>query len=106
MRFAILDTVKYNQLNLALNNGDTSGRWPVKLEYPLAGAIFPFNRIVAYYGNLYSKKMGVLGEYPTDEMFTKLQDEVKKWQAADSTVTVIPPCIILPLLPRDLLERG
>ena len=87
---AILDTVKYNQFNLALNNGDTSGRWPVKLAYPLAGAILPFNRIVAYYGNFYSKKMGVLGEYPTEEMFKRLQEEVKKWQAADSSVTVIP----------------
>jgi hypothetical protein len=85
-----LDTAKYDQLNLALSNGDTSGRWPVKLEYPMPGAIFPFNRVVAYYGNLYSKKMGVLGEYPTDEMFKKLQDEVKKWQAADSTVNVKP----------------
>ena len=53
----------------------------------LPGAIFPFNRIVAYYGNFYSKKMGVLGEYPTDTMFAKLNEEIKKWQAADSTVT-------------------
>ena len=34
--------------------------------------------------------MGVLGEYPTDEMFKKLQEEVKKWQTADSTLTVQP----------------
>jgi hypothetical protein len=87
---AVLDTANYDRLNRALSNGDSSGRWPVKLEYPLPGAIFPFNRVVAYYGNLYSKKMGVLGEYPTDEMFKKLQNEVKKWQAADSTVHVQP----------------
>src|SRR3989344_8178909 len=38
--------------------------WPVKnLPYPNDGAILPFNRIIAYYGNLYSRKMGVLGEY-------------------------------------------
>ena len=37
--------------------------WPVKAPYPLAGAILPFKRVVAYYGNLYSKKMGALGEY-------------------------------------------
>ncbi len=85
-----LDTVKYDQLNHALNNGDTSGRWPVKLDYPLPGAVFPFNRVVAFYGNLYSKKMGVLGEYPTEEMFKKLKEEIKKWQAADSTVNVQP----------------
>lgn len=87
---AILDTVKYDLLNKALSNGDSSGRWPVKLQYPLPGAIFPFNRVIAYYGNLYSKKMGVLGEYPTDEMFARLKAEVKKWQAADSTVPAIP----------------
>ncbi|HEV3222250.1 MAG TPA: hypothetical protein VGZ90_05195 [Puia sp.] len=86
----VLDTVKYDHLLFALNNGDSSGRWPVKLAYPLPGAIFPFNRVVAFYGNFYSKKMGVLGEYPTDTMFAKLKDEIKKWQAADSTIPVKP----------------
>ena len=86
----VLDTLKYDQLLQFLNNGDTSGRWPVKIQYPLAGAILPFNRIVAYYGNLYSKKMGVLGEYPADEMLKKLEDETRKWQAADSSITVRP----------------
>jgi hypothetical protein len=90
LRPLVLDTAKYNQLLLALNNGDSSGRWPAKNAYPLPGAIFPFFRVVAYYGNFYSKKMGVLGEYPTDTMFAKLQAEIKKWQAADSTVPVKP----------------
>ncbi len=90
LKTATLDTAKYDFLLKSLSNGDSSGRWPVKLDYPLPGAIFPFNRVVAYYGNLYSKKMGVLGEYPTDEMFSRLLAEVKKWQAADSTVTVRP----------------
>ncbi len=89
-RPTVLDTVKYDQLLQTMTNGDSSGRWPVKLKYPLAGAIFPFNRVVAYYGNFYSKKMGVLGEYPTDTMFAKLQAELKKWQAADTTVSVLP----------------
>jgi hypothetical protein len=90
LRPIVLDTVKYDHLNIALNNGDSSGRWPVKLKYPLPGAIFPFNRVIAFYGNFYSKKMGVLGEYPTDTMFAKLNAELKKWQAADSTVPVRP----------------
>src|SRR5262245_14157151 len=42
------------------------GSWPAKVVYPNSGALLPFNRIVAYYGNLYSKGMGVLGEYPED----------------------------------------
>ncbi|HXB29646.1 MAG TPA: hypothetical protein VNW49_07500 [Puia sp.] len=89
-RPTVLDTVKYDHLLFALNNGDSSGRWPVKLAYPLPGAIFPFSRVVAFYGNFYSKKMGVLGEYPTDTMFAKLKNEIKKWQAADSTIPVRP----------------
>ena len=64
--------------------------WPVKTVYPIAGALLPFNRIVAYYGNLYSTKMGVLGEYPEDIMLAKLNGEVKKWQTADPSTPVIP----------------
>ena len=36
--------------------------WPAKTVYPNVGAILPFHRIVAYYGNFYSKGMGILGE--------------------------------------------
>jgi len=85
-----LDTVAYNRFLTAMLNKDSSGKWPVKADYPLAGAILPFNRIVAFYGNLYSTKMGVLGEYPRKEMLAKLKEEVVRWQAADTTVKVIP----------------
>ena len=54
--------------------------WPVKTVYPNAGAILPFKRVVAYYGNLYSKNMGVLGQYPPAEMLARLEKEVKKWE--------------------------
>jgi hypothetical protein len=64
--------------------------WPVKTVYPNAGALLPFNRIVAYYGNLYSTKMGVLGQYPETEMLSRLNTEVKKWEAADPATPVIP----------------
>jgi len=64
--------------------------WPVKTVYPNAGAILPFNRIVAYYGNLSAKNMGVLGQYPEDEMLAKLDVEVKKWTLADPETPVIP----------------
>lgn len=64
--------------------------WPVKTVYPNAGAILPFNRIIAYYGNLYSTKMGVLGEYKEEEMFRRLEVEVEKWEEADPTTPVLP----------------
>jgi hypothetical protein len=73
-----------------ITNGDSSGKWPVKTDYPLAGAILPFKRIIAYYGNLYSTRMGVLGEYPKKEMFARLKAEVDKWEKADSSMKVQP----------------
>ena len=85
-----LDTIEYNSRMRAISNNDNSGRWPVKSVYPLPGALLPYNRIIAFYGNLYSKKMGILGELPKDAMIKKLQGEVAKWRAADSTVGVIP----------------
>ena len=85
-----IDTADFNMKMLALSNHDTTGRWPAKMPYPLAGAIFPYDRIVAFYGNLYSKKMGILGELPKNEMLKKLMGEVANWQAADSSLHVIP----------------
>ncbi|WP_035669047.1 hypothetical protein [Flavobacterium sp. 83] len=85
-----IDTVDYNKRMLALSNNDTTGKWPVKAPYPLPGALLPYNRIIAYYGNLYSKRMGILGELPRNEMIKKLQGEVAKWQAVDPSVKTIP----------------
>ncbi|MEK7601609.1 MAG: hypothetical protein AAB480_03715 [Patescibacteria group bacterium] len=64
--------------------------WPAKTVYPNAGALLPFNRIIAYYGNFYSKGMGVLGEYPEDVVLAKLRAEVANWEAADPSTPVIP----------------
>ena len=64
--------------------------WPVKTIYPKDGAILPFQRVIAFYGNLYSTKMGVLGEYQEEEMILKLKTEVQKWEEADPTTPVLP----------------
>jgi len=85
-----IDTALYNKKMSALCNFDSTGKWPVKAPYPLAGALLPYNRIVAFYGNLYSKKMGILGEIPKDSMLQKLLQEVDYWQKADTTIHVIP----------------
>ena len=70
----------------------TSSRlWPVMTApYPNAGALLPFNRIVAYYGNLYSTQMGVLGEYPAPQMLAMLASTTAMWAAADPSTPVIP----------------
>ena len=65
--------------------------WPAKnAVYPLPGAILPFKRVVAYYGNLYAKTMGVLGQYEPDVMLQKLQGAVHEWELADPNTPVQP----------------
>jgi len=64
--------------------------WPVKTPPPLPGSILPGKRIVAYYGNPLSKRMGALGEYPKDEMLRRLKGEAAKWEAADPSLPVQP----------------
>ncbi len=68
----------------------TSALWPVRTVYPNFGALLPFNRIVAYYGNLYSQQMGILGEYPPAEMLQMLASTTAEWRVADPSTPVIP----------------
>lgn len=68
----------------------TPSLWPVSTVYPNARAILPFKRVVAYYGNFYSKGMGVLGEYPTDQMLAMLASTTEMWTKADPTTPAVP----------------
>lgn len=67
-----------------------NSRWPVKGPEPLPGSILPAKRIIAYYGNPLSKRMGVLGEYAPEQMLSMLDAEVKAWNLADPTTPVQP----------------
>lgn len=64
--------------------------WPVKGPSPLPGSILPDKRIVAYYGNPMSKRMGILGEISPDAMLRRLDKEVAAWTKADSTTPAVP----------------
>lgn len=86
-----VDSTLFRQQVQALSNGDTTGKWPAKNQpIPLAGAILPNKRIIAYYGNLYSTRMGILGELPPKEMLARLDKELDRWNKADSTIESIP----------------
>jgi hypothetical protein len=65
-------------------------KWPVDAPDPLPGSILPAKRIVAFYGNPLSKRMGVLGELATPDMLAKLDREVAAWNAADPEHPVQP----------------
>jgi hypothetical protein len=76
----------------SMTKGDSAldAKWPVKMPEPLPGAILPYKRIVAFYGNPLEKKMGVLGEYPKDVMLAKLDTAVRWWAKADPSHPVQP----------------
>ncbi len=64
--------------------------WPVTdAPYPKMGALLPEKRIVAYYGNFYSTKMGILGEYDEGTVLAKLKSEKAAWEAADPETPVV-----------------
>lgn len=63
--------------------------WPTT-PAPVDGSVLPSHRIVAFYGNPLSKRMGVLGEYPQDEMLAKLDTAVAEWQRADPATPPVP----------------
>jgi hypothetical protein len=67
-----------------------SALWPVKAPPPLPGSIIPEHRIVAFYGNPLSKRMGILGELEPERMLARLEEVATEWAAADSGQKVLP----------------
>ena len=68
-----------------------SALWPVKgAPEPLPGAIIPEHRIVAFYGNPLSKRMGILGEIDSTEMLRRLEETATEWAKADPDRKVLP----------------
>ena len=64
--------------------------WPVAMPATLPGSILPAKRIIAYYGNPLSKRMGALGEFEPQDMLRRLQKEVDAWTKADPSTPVQP----------------
>ena len=73
----------------AIRAGEASAaKWP---KHDAAdGALLPANRIIAYYGNPHSQKMGVIGEYPEADMLGRWDRTVQEWKTADPSTPVIP----------------
>ncbi len=86
----VIDTALYDSLQMHLVANRPDRGWPVNTGYPAPGAVFPYKRIVAYYGNFYSKGMGILGELPPEQMLQRLQQETKRWADADPKMPVQP----------------
>lgn len=84
------ETTSTASTSVSVTSTTTPSLWPVSTVYPRADAILPFKRVVAYYGNFYSKGMGVLGEYPADQLLAMLASTTAKWALADPSTPVVP----------------
>ena len=78
------------ELVKAVKAGMKNTNWPVRTPPPLPGSILPTHRIVAFYGNPLSKKMGILGELPPDQMLARFDQKIAEWTKADPTHPVQP----------------
>jgi hypothetical protein len=76
--------------------------WPEKCPPALPGSILPGKRIVAYYGNPLSKKMGALGEFPKDEMLRRLKGEAARWEKADPLHPVQPALHLIAVVAQGI----
>lgn len=56
--------------------------WPM-LPPARGDALYPGHRIIAFYGNPKSTRMGILGELPPEQMLDSLARAVAAWNAAD-----------------------
>ncbi|MFT4038373.1 MAG: hypothetical protein QM692_09355 [Thermomicrobiales bacterium] len=57
---------------------------------PLAGALFPDYRVVAFYGHPHDANMGIVGEETIDDLTKKLKKQAKAYEAADPSRPVVP----------------
>lgn len=69
---------------------DLDSLWPPRMPAPLPNSILPNKRIIAFYGNPLSTRMGILGEFEPQEMLRKLDEEVAEWNRADPKTPVQP----------------
>ena len=85
-----LDTTDFERRVKALAHDSIPKPWQVFTVIPEKGALLPFHRIVAMYGNFYSKNMGILGRIPEDELKNLFQKELEFWTQADSATPALP----------------
>jgi hypothetical protein len=75
--------------------------WPVASPTPVPGAILPARRIVAFYGNPLSTRMGILGEIAPEAMLRRLDAIAAEWQKADPGVPVQPALHLIAVVAQD-----
>ncbi len=93
------------ELRIARRDSILNALWPVKGPELLPGSILPEKRIIAFYGNPLSTRMGVLGQYPSDQMLRLLDAEVEAWVKADPATPVIPALHLIAVVAQGSAGR-
>ena len=83
-----------------------SARWPVRGPEPLPGALLPEHRIIAYYGNPRSTRMGIMGQVPPDSMLPRLEKVAMEWALADPERKVMPALHLIATVAQRLPGPG
>jgi hypothetical protein len=73
----------------------------VKGPAPLPGALLPEHRIIAFYGNPKSTRMGILGQLPPAEMLPKLERTAMEWAKADPGRKTLPALHLIATVAQD-----
>ncbi len=85
----------------AIRKGLRQPGWPVAGPDPIPQSILPANRIVAFYGNPLSTRMGILGEIAPDRMLARLDTITKEWQQADPETPVQPALHLITVVAQE-----
>ena len=85
----------------AIRKGLRHSPWPFPGPETLPGAILPGRRIVAFYGNPLSTRMGILGEIPPDQMLARLDRVVNEWRQADPATPVQPALHLISVVAQE-----
>jgi hypothetical protein len=85
----------------AIRQGLRHPAWVAPAPASLPGALLPARRIVAFYGNPLSSRMGILGEIPPAQMFARLDTLVAAWRAADPATPVQPALHLITVVAQD-----
>jgi hypothetical protein len=88
-------------LAAAIRKGLRHSGWPVSGPEPQPGAILPARRIVAFYGNPLSPRMGILGEIAPERMLARLDTIAAQWRAADPGTPVQPALHLIAVVAQE-----
>lgn len=94
-----------NHLAYRNTGSDLDSLWPPKMPAPLPGSILPAKRIIAFYGNPLSRRMGILGEFDTDDMLKRLDEEVAEWNKLDPAHPVQPALHLIAVVAQGSAGR-